>query len=346
MPAIVMLSQVIYYPLLVSLAAQRIRKPEPDLDLSQVNLEQNGQLRANILDSFLEISLQPSQNKLEKALTHSLSLYLMADLLGLVQYDPGTSQAALINTYDLIREDHIEKVELAIDQMPELFGKLVQHETIVSNLDSELISEKNYLMQTSGYNQIGNMLLYPLDETPNQFKWAILGLSPYTNRQWGLEDIQRLDCLRDNLIKVLEKASRLELEARQIGDLQTELLQKETTLSHLSAIYAESQAELQGLSKDLFQTQANWTEEVNLWIQRQKELETELDKLQKTIEENQERIAEVDALRYQKEQLEETILRNSEQSAQIKTAIDQASLLLQKLTNQDEPSGQAEESTG
>lgn len=346
MPAIVMLSQVIYYPLLVSLAAQRIRKPEPDLDLSQVNLEQNGQLRANILDSFLEISLQPSQNKLEKALTHSLSLYLMADLLGLVQYDPGTSQAALINTYDLIREDHIEKVELAIDQMPELFGKLVQHETIVSNLDSELISEKNYLMQTSGYNQIGNMLLYPLDETPNQFKWAILGLSPYTNRQWGLEDIQRLDCLRDNLIKVLEKASRLELEARQIGDLQTELLQKETTLSHLSAIYAESQAELQGLSNDLFQTQANWTEEVNLWIQRQKELETELDKLQKTIEENQERMAEVDALRYQKEQLEETILRNSEQSAQIKTAIDQASLLLQKLTNQDETSGQAEESTG
>ncbi len=346
MPAIVMLSQAIYYPLLISLASQSFQETESAIEPSQPAQDQNGQLRANIADAFLEVSLQPSQNQLEKALTHSLSLYLMADMLGLVQYIPGSSLATLKNTYDLIREDHVDNIDLSPDQMPVFFEKFTQGENLLSNRESELTLEKRYLMNASGYNQIGNLLLYPLDATPDQPRWAFLGLSPYTNKQWGLEDLQRLDKLRTNLSKVLEKAVRLEMEASEIGNLQSDLLQKETALIQLSTSFSESQAELEGLNNDLQQTQTAWTEEVNLWIERQKELENELDILQRTIEENQESMAEVDSLRYQKSQLEESIIRNSEQTAQLKTAIDQASLLLQKLTNQDETPNQAEESKG
>ncbi len=346
LPATVMLSQVIYYPLLISLASQKFQDTQTQPDLALSIPEQNGQLRANIADAFLEISLQPNQNQLENALTHSLSLYLMADLLGLVQYEQGSSQAVLKNTYDLIREDHIEQVDIATDQMPVFFEKLSQGETITSNRESELTFEKHYLMKASGYNQIGNLLLYPLEATPNRPRWALLGLSPYTNKEWALEDIQRLDRLRDNLGRVLEKAGRLEQDARQISNLQAEMLQKESEVDQLTINYTESQAELQSLTNDLQQTQAAWTEEVNLWIERQKELEAELDKLQQTIVENEDSVAEVDSLRYQKEQLEETIARNSEQTAQLKTTIEQASLLLQKLTNQDEALNQAEEGKG
>ncbi len=110
--------------------------------------------------------------------------------------------------------------------------------------------------------------------------------------------------------------------------------------------YEESQAELLALRDDLLQTQTAWTDEVNLWINRQKELEAELDQLQQTIADNEESVAEVDSLRYQKAQLEETIARNLKQTAQVKTTIEQASLLLQKLTNYEEPSDRAEESKG
>ncbi len=346
LPATVMLSQLIYYPLLISLASQKVLDTATVSDLSQPLLEQDGQLRANIADAFLEVSLQPSQNQLEKALTHSLSLYLMADLLGLVQFEQGSSQAVLKNTYDLIREDHVERIDLETDQMPVFFEKLSGSEPLLSNRASELTVEKQYLMRACGYNQIGNLFLYPLRAIPNQPRWAFLGLSPYTNKEWGLEDRQRLDRLHDNLAKVLEKAGRLEQEARQISDLQAEVLQKEAVVNQLMTDYAESQADLQGLSNDLQQTQAAWTEEVNLWIERQKELENELVMLQQTIEENAENVAEVNSLRYQKEQLEEIISRNSEQTAQLKTTIEQASLLLHKLTNQDDMPNQAEESKG
>ena len=343
MPAAVMLSQIIYYPLLISLA---FRVVEPEIELTQPESKPNDFLRANIADAFLEISLQPSQDQLEKALTHSLSLYLMADLLGLVQYEQGSNKATLKNTYDLIREDHVEKVDIATEQMPVLFEKFSQGEPLISNRESELTSEKHYLMTVSGYNQIGNLLLYPLEAIPNQSRWAFLGLSPYTNKVWGLEDIQQLDRLRDTLSRVLQKASRLEQEARQIGDLQAEMLQKESEIGQLRINYAESQVELQGLTNDLHQTQAVWTEEVNLWIERQKELESDLDSLQQTIEENQESLAEVNFLRNQKIQLEATIARNAEKTTQLKTTIDQASLLLQKLTDQEKIEDQAEESKG
>lgn len=345
LPATVLLSQMIYYPLLISLAYQYTHETHSDTGLSQSIMEQNSQLRANIANAFLGISLKPSQDELEKALTHSLSLYLMADMLGLVQYDQGSKQASLRNTYDLIREDHIEKIELSTDRLPVLIEKFRQGENVLSNRESELISEKNYLMQASGYNQIGNLLLYPLNGAQSQPRWALLGLSPYTNKLWGLDDIQHLDRLRGNLTKVLDKAVRLEQDAHQIDNLQAELLQKEAEVSRLSTIYTESQTELQGLSNDLQQTQSAWTEEVNLWIERQKELEAEVDSLQQTIEENRERIAETDTLRHQKIQLEETISRNSEQTIQLKNTIDHASLLLQKLTSQDE-TDEAKESKG
>lgn len=343
MPAVVMLSQVMYYPLLISLASHGDRS---DADLAESITEQDGQLRANIADAFLKVCLQPDQNQLVKALTHSLSLYLTADLLGLVHYKPGSNQASLENTYDLIREDHIQEISLSTNQMPVLFEKFDQGEILISNQESEIKAEKNYLMEASGYNQIGNLLLYPLSRTPDQPRWAFLGLTPYTNKAWGLKDLERLDRLRDNLGRVLEKAGRLEQDARQIGDLQTELIQKEEEVNHLRTSLDDSQSQLQSLSNKILQTQATWTEEVNLWINRQKELESELETLQKTIEENKESVAEVDLLRQQKLQLEETISRNSEQTSQLKTAIDQASLLLQKLSDQDQAQDQAEESKG
>jgi hypothetical protein len=54
----------------------------------------------------------------------------------------------------------------------------------------------------------------------------------------------------------------------------------------------------------------------------------------------------VNFLRNQKIQLEATIARNAEKTTQLKTTIDQASLLLQKLTDQEKIEDQAEESKG
>ena len=86
----------------------------------------------------------------------------------------------------------------------------------------------------------------------------------------------------------------------------------------------------------MLETRLAWTEEVSLWIERQKELEAELDTLQQTIHDNKDSISEVDDLRMQKRKLEEAIARSSEETARLKNAIQQASLMLQRLTPQDD----------
>ena len=140
----------------------------------------------------------------------------------------------------------------------------------------------------------------------------------------------------EELNKVLEKAALLEQNTRHIDDLRSLLLQKELLVTDISQNYAQAQTELQNSKNDLLETRLAWTEEVTLWIERQKELEAELDTLQQTIHDNKDSISEVDDLRMQKGKLEEAIARSSEETARLKNAIQQASLMLQRLTPQDD----------
>lgn len=336
LPAVVMLSQLIYYPLLIGLSTQ---VPSEEEDLSPLRTlmpeDKNESMRANLANAFLNLSVQPNQEEVEKALSHTVSLYLMSDLLGLVSYTNGETSAYLKNTYDLIREDYLATIELPASHFPGLLKALAESEPIITNNKSELQAEKQALMHLSGYNQIGNLLFYPINSPDNQAGWALLGLTPYTNKNWEQSDLKRLDQLKQNLGKVLEKASLLEQNSLKISSLQSLLAAKQNENQRLDQDLQSSRTILEDLSENLKETQIAWTEEVALWISRQKDLETELDSLQKTIEENQKSMAQIDLLREQKKQLEETIAHNSEQANQLKTAIEQAKQLINQLAFPD-----------
>ena len=142
LPAVVMLSQLLYYPLLISLAhhkptnlSSRVREPEP-----------NHLLRANIANAFLGVSLQSGRDELEKSLSHSLSLYLAADLLGFLSYKEGDPSARLSSAYDLIREDHLKSIDLPVEDFPSLRIAMQNEQILVSNKSEHLRAEKEALM--------------------------------------------------------------------------------------------------------------------------------------------------------------------------------------------------------
>ena len=337
LPAGVMMSQILYYPLLISLANQAGKQ---NFNLSESTRESiSGKtLRANIAKTFLETSLQSNRGALEKTLSHGLSLYLMADLLGFLSYEDGADQLKLSSTYDLIREDHISKVGLPIAQFASFLEAMISDSLLLSNRDGQYRAEKEVLMPLSGYNRVGNLMLYPLPSTDPASKRAILTLSPYTGKTWGQEELEKLDPLRETIEKLLEKAIMLEEDARRLNDLREELVEKTQQIQVLNRDYNQSQSKLDQAKDDLAQTQATWTEEVELWINRQKKLENELEQLKGIIEANRENVGEVDKLRMQKKQLEETIQENARQADQLRDAFSQAGELLSKLSfHQNEP---------
>lgn len=331
LPAVVMISQMLYYPLLISLANQA-GKPSFNLSYPDKVSSQAVTLRTNIAKTFLETSLQSNRGALEKTLSHGLSLYLMADLLGFLSYEDGADQLKLSSTYDLIREDHISKVGLPIAQFASFLEAMNSDLTLLSNRDGQYRAEKEALMPLSGYNRVGNLMLYPLLSTDPASKRAIFALSPYTGKVWGQEELERLDPLKETIGKLLEKAIALEEDARRLNNLREELVEKTQQIQVLNRDYNQSQSKLAQAKDDLAQTQSIWTEEVELWIDRQKKLEHELEQLKNTIEANRENVEQADKLRLQKKQLEETIQENARQADQLREALDQAGAVLNKLS--------------
>lgn len=337
LPAVVMMSQMLYYPLLISLT-NHMGKQNQNLSEPVGGSVAAKSLSANIAKTFLETSLQSNRSALEKTLSHGLSLYLMADLLGFLNYEDGADQLKLASTYDLIREDHISKVGLPIAQFASFLEAMNSDSLLLSNRDGQHRAEKDALMPLSGYNRVGNLMLYPLPSTDPASKRAILALSPYTAKVWGKEELERLEPLRETIGKLLEKAIMLEEDARRLNDLREELVEKTQQIQVLNRDYDQSQSKLDQAKDDLAQTQATWTEEVELWINRQKKLENELEQLKGIIEANRENVEQVDKLRMQKKQLEETIQENARQADQLRDAFSQAGELLSKLSfRQNEP---------
>ncbi len=292
------------------------------------------ELQAKLVNAFLDLSLQPQQNQVEEALSHSLSRYLMADLLGILHYEPLEKQLNLIAPYDLIREEHNYSILLRAESLPHLLQKFTSNEPLISNNESELKGEKAYLMEAIGYNQLGRLLLYPLKSVPNQPEWAILALSPYTNKAWQASDLEKLDGLQDNLRRVLDGATQLEVDARQIENLRALLAESEKEVAEQSSAFAESEKQASELRQSLQETQKAWEVEIADWAERQKSFEAELEALQKTIAANEAELAGLEKLRLEKKQLEERLNRNSEQTSRLKNTIDQASQLLEKLSDQ------------
>jgi len=110
LPASVMISQMLYYPLLISLAWQR-KKPEPTSQPLTPASERRD-LSSEVAVRMLDVSLQQTNTQIQRSLTHSLGLYLLADLCGFLVSDKENNSLTLLNTYDLIREEFLGNIEL------------------------------------------------------------------------------------------------------------------------------------------------------------------------------------------------------------------------------------------
>jgi hypothetical protein len=157
LPSAVALSQLLYYPLLVSIVWQI--QPKPALVRQDHPLPASPQMA----EAFLELNLQTEQEQIRNALTHSLSIFSMSDLFGLVQRTPEGS-LRVSNSYDLIREAWLPAFELTSEQVPQLAAHFEDGLPLSSNIAEELAEEKAALIQAIGYNTSGCLLLYPLIE--------------------------------------------------------------------------------------------------------------------------------------------------------------------------------------
>ena len=292
LPSTVGLSQLLYYPLLVSIAWQT--QPKPAI------IHQHSPLPASpqMAEAFLELNLQTEQEQIRNALTHSLSVFLMSDMLGLVER---TSEGNLrvSNTYDLIREAWLPVFELTPEQVPQLSAHFEDALPLSINKVEELAEEKAALLQALGYNASGCLFLYPLKGEGEIPKYALLCLTPYTNRAWTPEDQSRLSILSKNRA-VLDNSAATEAQARAVEELRINLNQMQRQNAHLGEDLERHQKLLGELRQEYLQVKNRYSKETQLWAERQKFLEGKLATLEDTLQKQAAAFAEVESLRQQK----------------------------------------------
>ena len=131
---------------------------------------------------MLDVSLQQTVTQIQHSLTHSLGLHLMADLCGFLVADKENNSLTLLSMYDLIREEFLGTFTLPNKDFPVLTAHFEDREVLISNSPSEMAQEKAALMTLIGYNQIGNLLFYPINPIDAPIGRGVLCLSPFTER--------------------------------------------------------------------------------------------------------------------------------------------------------------------
>ncbi len=141
-----------------------------------------------------------------KALSHTM----LSDLCLIVN---GLSYGHVVfqGGYDLIREEEIKGTLLEQGKLPSLANAVQRGKPLrITSSDSQPADMK-MLSDALGLNEVGSLLFVPLavDEKP---LGGILFLSPYSNRQWSIEDQDYLSSEYELIARILKQAQQVQLK--------------------------------------------------------------------------------------------------------------------------------------
>ena len=309
LPSGVMLSQLLYYPLLIS-AAWQSRRSEQSRPASASSPQMTAAL--------LEVGLRSGVNEIRAALTHALSLYLMGDVVGIMEKDPQSPAFTVSSAYDLISEAQLPVFQLPFKQVPKLRRHFEDLVPLTANADEDLAAEKEALMRASGFNACGPLLLFPFG------KRALLCHNPYTRRAWTSADLDALNPLADKLNQVLERAAVVQAESALQDESRYNVNQVEREKRDMADALSVSKAELSTLISTRANEQAAYTAELRVREQRQKYLQAQLEALQEKLQAQQNALTELDALRGQKAALELALLENEQRALSLRHELENA----------------------
>ena len=290
-----------------------------------------------LASTMLEIGLKTEQSALLESLTHSLSLYLMADICGVTSRSNAGSYQ-LLRFFDLIREDYIESREIPAKSVPG-FLKADESDTPFISNHSGRGAEETAFLQSTSYNQVGNLLYYPISALHATRKYGLLCATPYTQKTWGEQEIYKLKVLRPKLQQLLERSESLAQDntslhagSRSNSAIDVSRAELQEQMDKTNALMATIRADKNRLLEER-------TQQVRLWSERQRNLEDQVDELNNKLDNQTSAMQNTQQLEQEKNRLEDALKRNTSHLEQLKVALSAASSALHAIA----PQGPAEQ---
>jgi signal transduction histidine kinase len=339
LPGYIRLSQVVFYPILILYfySSQFVQSSSEYISSTPPNRPSRLDLTPRVASALLENSLQGSSKKLLNSLTHSISLLVMADICAIIQLDRKNSQLHIQNIYDLFLEDYLKDFNLSFSQVPDLSRAFMdQVQITISDTKSRDIQS---LLDATGYNQLGDVTLFPLKFNGRDVDTGLLFLTPYTLRQGKPEVMQGLEKISPTILQVLDHARELE-NRKEASDAQLISLNSVTReKDDLKEQLEHSQSLLTELRNEFAISKTNHQKEIQLWDDQQQQLEKEIKSLKEVTERASTALSDLDALQYQKNDLESRLAASSERIHTLQNALLKAKTMIEETVasqNRDE----------
>ncbi len=335
LPAWVMLSQILYYPLLLSLLPKFLISPNEQStykDKSSATLaEKKVDITPRLISAMLEVSLQNTNKKIQNALSQAISLYMMADICIILHCEPETSQIRFESAYDLIRQDFLKNFTLSEEHLPNLFQAFQDRKALILS-KKEQPTDLNSLYQAIGYNQLGSSVFLPIKYNGKAVTRGFLFLSPFTNRQWQPEHLEKLEQIFPTLNRLFDYASEVDGHTTALDTLQVSLNQSNRENQKLQQQLEHSQQLLSELRTEFNNSKNTHQSETNLWIERQSKLEQNLLSLENQISESVREINEAKKIKKENQKLLSQLDKANVQNLRLSLAMQQAKSFLEGIS--------------
>lgn len=295
------------------------------------------QLSTQVASALLDLSLETQESHIREALTHSLALFLMSDLCGLLEKTDQAANFRVSQMFDLINESYMQPFTIPMSADPLTTDAIDDGIPLIANGEVKNRAFKLAFQKATGYNAVGNLMVIPLSS--DFLAPTIFCLSPYTQREFLEADVERLLPLKRKFIQILSKANTLDERINAAESLQLSLKQLTRNHSQLQEQLISSQRTLEATHLRMTEQKAETTEEVALWVQRQRSLEDEVNELTEKIAENLSAVHEAKEIRRQRDALERALQENKRNLTELNAALSNAQGVIKKVISEpDSPS--------
>jgi len=170
--------------------------------------------------AFLQLKESDDREKTGYALSKAIAHTMLADLCFFAS-NQDYGQVVLHNGYDLIREDEITGTALEQSQVPLIAGALQRGKALRVTASDSQPTDLRVIGTALGLQDPGTLLLIPLilNDKPSG---GLLLLSPYSNRQWTIDDQNYLSSETGRIAAILRKAQNPEQPFQTGGGLPAE----------------------------------------------------------------------------------------------------------------------------
>lgn len=179
--------------------------------------------------AMLALAAESTPTKVSQAITRAIAQTMLSDLCFLIYLTDNNNQMVIAGGYDLIREDSLEGGAMNKNAIPMLASALQRGRPLRMPASSTSADIKG-LSDILGLANPGHLLSVPILTPDKEPLGGVLLLSPYSDRNWTVEDQSFLSNIATSLVPIIrrsQKINKLEMQSdqarMQVVDLEKRL---------------------------------------------------------------------------------------------------------------------------